>query len=392
MAEPRTVYVFRCASNARAFNAAVPGRRADFAVLPMSLGGAGEAPPPELLRGRFPEYPAAYVNLLLGIDYLISLPKPSAIDVLNLSLGPRGGEFDPEDPLQVATCCAHDRGVPVVVAAGNGGPADGTLQVLAQAPWTIVVGACDLRGERLLDSSSRGFPDGRGPTVVSAGDPEVVYIDPARPQAGFKPGTSFANSSVSHLVVWIKKCLEIISGDIRDAQQGTWSPESRPVCLAVFGIADTGVDPRAPDPLPPEVQSLLQAGEESIGLPRDERRREWLSRWLTEVGRWGVTLTTEPSPALIERALRIMARPMPDYRPHEVGAGYVGRVEVQMFLLTLTPCRLTWLLFPEMRLAHKLSLEECLERELGPLWDAPFVQTTQTYFDFGQLLAVAKVA
>lgn len=88
----------------------------------------------------------------------------------------------------------------------------------------------------------------------------------------------------------------------------------------------------------------------------------------------------------------MMARPMPDYSPHEVGAGYVGPVEVETFLSTLTPVPLTWLLFPGMRLAHRFALEDSLERQLGPLWDAPFVQTTQMYFCFGQLLAVAKVA
>lgn len=390
---PRTVYVFRRSADARAFSAAACRERWDrFTVLPMALGDPGDSPPaPELLRGCFSAYPTTYVNLLLGIDFLISIPEK--LDALNLSLGPGSGKFDPEDPLQVATRCAYKRGVPVVVAAGNDGPADGTLQVLAQAPWTIAVGACDDRkeGHQLLDSSSRGIAGGRGPTVVSRGQPAVVYIDPERPQPDFKPGTSFAAANVAHLVVWIKKCLEIICADIRDVQQGIWSPESRPVGFAQFGIADTGVDVRALDPMPPEVSALLEAGKHSIVLPRDERRREWLSRWWTELERWGVTLNTKPNPALVERALQLMARPIPAYPPHAVGAGYVYRREVEVFLSNMTPVWLTALLFREMRLAERLALERSIEPELGPLWDAQFVQTTQTHFYFGQQLSVAKV-
>jgi len=61
------------------------------------------------------------------------------VDVLVLSLGPSRTEFDPDDPLQVATKAAYDRNIPVVVAAGNFGP--GKLQALARAPWVVSVGA-----------------------------------------------------------------------------------------------------------------------------------------------------------------------------------------------------------------------------------------------------------
>jgi hypothetical protein len=387
----RTLYIFRHATDARAFNAREPGRRADFEFLPFAFASAGlPAPAPDLLRSCLTEYPSNRGHLLGGIDWLVD-PR-NEIDVLNLSLGVGSGAFDRKDPLQIATRFVYDQGIPVVVAAGNSGPAEGTLQVLAQAPWTIAVGASEWgHNDRLLDSSSRGILGGRGPTVVSTGHPEVTYVDVPNTFPDFEQGTSFAAARISHLVVWIKKCLQLISDNVRDVQQGTWSPEGPPIRLSTFGIADTGCDPRTLDPLPPEVQALVDAGENSVRLAREERQRQWLSQWLTALDSCGVTLTPAASPAFIKRALQGMASPMPEYRLHEVGAGYVFRQEVEVFFKTLTPVRLTWLFYPEIKLSHKLDLEDTLKQELGPLWDQQFVQTTQTYFYFGQRLAVAKV-
>lgn len=386
MSADSTLYVFRGAEDARAFNPAPAGRVPDFQSLPFSLAMRGAAPPSaDLLRGSFAEYPAALANLLKGIDYLISIPE--GIDVLNLSLGPRGGTFDPDDPLQIATRFAHDHGVPVVVAAGNDGPDHGTMQSLALAPWTIPVGAADPWGNRLLDSSSRGKPGARGPVVVGSGMQQIVLVD----GRNFEPGTSFAAAHVSQLVPWIRKALELLASDIRDVRAGQWSPENPAVRLSVVGIADTGVDPRALDQLPHEVRAVLDAGRDSIRLPRAERERVWLAQVIGESDRLGFEIEPAAGPDMVERALRSMAKSMPNYEPHEVGAGFVSMAEAAAFLSGITPSRLVALFSQRTPTDAAGALGSALDRELGPLWDESFVRTTQTYFCYGNRLAVAKV-
>ena len=382
----KTLYVFRRAEDARRFNEPEAERRADFKVLPFAFLPPGKtAPAPKQLSSNFAKYPLDRARVLMGIDWIVD--PPSDIDVLNLSLGPESGSFDRKDPLQIATRFVHAHGIPVVVAAGNEGPAEGTLQPLAQAPWTIAVGACDWGGRRLLDSSSRGRRGGRGPTVVAVGHSEIVMVG----HADFEPGTSFAAPKISRLALWIKKCLELILHNVRDARNGNWSPASPPVRFPVLGFADTGVDPRVLDPLPSEVQAILDAGQDSVRLARDGRELQWISRWLEDMERYELPLTMEVSPDLVKRALQMMAKPMQGYRRYEVGSGYVDMPQVSAFFSMLTPCRLTALLSREMTLAHQMKIAETLDLELGPLWSAPFVETTQIYFYYGHQLAVAKV-
>lgn len=387
MTESDSLYVFRRAEDARRFNPRGPGGTAYFENLPFALASGGGTPPPSLLRATFPGYPMPYIRLVRGIDYLVG----EGIDVLNLSLGPSSGNFDPSDPLQIATRFAHDCGIPVVVAAGNVGPANGTLQLLALAPWTVAVGATDRGGHELLDSSSRGTPGTRGPTVVGVGYPEVVLIAVDSAPRDFLPGTSFAAARISRALLLIRKCLLLLADSLRDVQQDRWSPESHPIAFSLLGLADTGVDPRALSPLPPEVSALLKTGGESVRLPRDERERRWSSRVLARLRDVGLRPASTPSPGLITRALQMSAKPMEGYRPHEVGAGFVSLEGVEELFSSLTPSRLAILLCSATTTAHVMHLEETLDRELGPLWSRPFVQTLRTYFHDGHRLAVAKV-
>lgn len=382
-----TLHVFRRAADARAFHAAAPGLRPAFHVLPFAWLPLDAPPPPaRLLRASHERYPADRLQLLLGIDWLAD--PPGSIDVLNLSLGPEGDDFERSDPLQIATRAVHDSGVTVVVAAGNEGPAPGTLQALARAPWTVAVGACDRGGERLLDTSSRGRRGGRGPTVVAVGHSQIVLVD----GANFEPGTSFAAPKVARLALWLGKCLELLLLDVQDVRAARWSPASPPVRLPVLGLADTGVDPSALAPLPPEVQAWVRAGNDAVALPRSEARHRWLQRWLAEIDRLELVLPLRASPALVERALRLAARPLAGYRRHEVGAGCVDVPRVGQWLSTLTPCRLAAWLCPAMTLADELALADGIEGEGGALWDGAFVATTLTWFHDGHRLRVAKVA
>lgn len=107
---------------------------------------------------------------LEGFDYVLENQEEHNIQVVNNSYGTTG-EFDPDDPLNVATKEAHDRGITVAFAAGNEGPENDTLNPYAVAPWVIGVGAGEKDGETLADFSSRGRPgsDLYKPTLTAPG-------------------------------------------------------------------------------------------------------------------------------------------------------------------------------------------------------------------------------
>lgn len=103
------------------------------------------------------------------------------IKVISNSYGPLGGgEFDPDNPITVASKMMYDRGVTVVFAAGNDGAAKNTMSPYAKAPWVIGVAAGTKDGT-LVDFSSRGTPraerlgdsdplnDNDAPTITAPG-------------------------------------------------------------------------------------------------------------------------------------------------------------------------------------------------------------------------------
>lgn len=385
MDNARRLYVFHQADDARAFNPPDEAGRPDFAFLPFAIIRDGDPEPPrQQIRAVYPTYPIEFARILLSIDYLVS---EGGIDVLNLSLGPADGGFDPDEPIQIATRLVHEHGIPVVVAAGNSGPNEGTAQPLALAPWTISVGATDIFGENLLDSSSRGTPNQLIPTLVSDGYSHLVIVD----GPNFGPGTSFSCGKVSNLALWVKKCLELITGNTLDHIEGSWTEYSRPIRLPILGLADTGYDLRAADPLPIEVQTLLNNGQDSIQLERNETERDWYKRALSEFERYGLEVKPVVNPDKVKHALQIMAKPMPQYKPHEVGAGFLTDKEVFKALSLLTPSKFAILFCPGITYAHLLTISETLDRELEPLWDQKMVDTSSTYFYYGNRLSVAKV-
>ena len=107
---------------------------------------------------------------LEGFDYVLENQEKYNIQVINNSYGTTG-EFDPDDPLNVASKKAHDAGMTVAFAAGNAGPEEDTLNPYSVAPWVIGVAAGEKDGETLSDFSSRGRPgsDLYHPTLTAPG-------------------------------------------------------------------------------------------------------------------------------------------------------------------------------------------------------------------------------
>jgi serine protease AprX len=89
-----------------------------------------------------------------GFDYAIANQARYNIRVITNSWG-SSGDFDPNNPVNIASKEAYDRGITVLFAAGNEGPGENTHNPYAKAPWVISIGAGEKDGS-LADFSSRG--------------------------------------------------------------------------------------------------------------------------------------------------------------------------------------------------------------------------------------------
>jgi serine protease AprX len=77
---------------------------------------------------------------LAGFDWILDHHAEYNIQVVNNSWG-SSGEFDPANPINIATKKLYDRGIAVVFAAGNEGPGENTLNPYSAAPWVLSVAA-----------------------------------------------------------------------------------------------------------------------------------------------------------------------------------------------------------------------------------------------------------
>lgn len=118
-------------------------------------------------------------HVLSGFDYLLEKGSNYNVRVVNCSFS-ANTVFDFNDPVNIATRMLTDRGVNVVVSAGNSGSGNGTLNPYAVAPWVIGVGASDETG-KLAGFSSRGnFGDQlQHPSLVAPGSNVVSLRSPA---------------------------------------------------------------------------------------------------------------------------------------------------------------------------------------------------------------------
>jgi serine protease AprX len=110
------------------------------------------------------------LSALQGFDWALENQARYNIRVISNSWG-TSGAFDANDPINVASRIAHDRGMVVVFAAGNAGPDNDTLNPYSVAPWVIGVAAGNKDGQTLADFSSRGVPDSAvyQPTITAPG-------------------------------------------------------------------------------------------------------------------------------------------------------------------------------------------------------------------------------
>jgi serine protease AprX len=85
-------------------------------------------------------------SVIRGIEWVLAHRTVYNIRVINLSFGARANLSYRADPMAAAVEIAWRRGLVVVAASGNGGPAGGTVVTPGIDPYAITVGATDDRG------------------------------------------------------------------------------------------------------------------------------------------------------------------------------------------------------------------------------------------------------
>lgn len=261
-----------------------------------------------------------YTRILDSIDKLCGLPeeKRSELSAINLSISPGPGAFDPAEPMNVATYVAANLGLVTVVAAGNEGPAENTLNPWSVAPWVIGVTAADHQGTRIWEQASAGKPGDElyHPWVAAPGiDIPVLSATPgefkrnhgtgvASVLLGFpeghaeatESGTSLAAPVITRLVSYLTRFIRVLV-DTHQKLEQVWA--SGAIDLS-FAITMSKMEP---------FPSLLS----------ELRDKKVAVQYRLGVG-------------VMRQMLAAAARPVPGYGVHQAGAGFVDDAVVESYL------------------------------------------------------------
>jgi len=273
-----------------------------------------------------PDIYDVYARIIKSLEVLVEkVPEPA---VTNISIGPSAGllpmPFRPDEPMNRATKIAAENKKVLVFAAGNEGPAEDTLNPWSLAPWVISVGAASKDGKMLAENSSRGRPGDPiyRPTVVAPGIDIITTHPPdipktsdmleAEERVGFKKivpqnkwhlyavvsGSSYAAPQVSRIAGQMIHFLKALWDQVRPEQTEN---EDRPLTFANLYMSGKSADP-------------------------DDRvmSRRFVGQMKDFGGVRTVIYPIDPSPIVIKQMILDMALPMPGYKPHEVGAGFVS--------------------------------------------------------------------
>lgn len=114
----------------------------------------------------------AILDTIGGFDYALTHQREYNIRVITNSWGDSSDsntDFDPNNPINIATKKLYDRGIITVFSAGNSGPGASTISGnYKKAPWVVTVAAGD-QNKQLASFSSRGVKD-KGGTVIVDGE------------------------------------------------------------------------------------------------------------------------------------------------------------------------------------------------------------------------------
>ncbi len=327
-------------------------------------------------------YPITYARIVKGIDSLLS----NRVDAINISLGPRPGELlEERDPMVYAINYCFEKGILVVVAAGNAGPAEDSMQPLALNTQAISVGAVD-RQRKLALVSSRGGSNSFGPTLVADGFLNQVYAKNGQVWASHCDYmTSWAAPRVASLVVLLKNVLLILSNCLENAINNDWCTHTLPLPKASIGFVDTGLDPALRGEWYLSDEAHDHANKNFIAFQFSENHRIWISEVKNTLGTVDDLTITYTH---VLKALSLICIPLPKYTSQEVGMGYISDSVVKDYLTNLVPSRLLELISVSFQSDH---LSE-LDAKLGPFWNLDFVDSLMEAYHDNPLQSMARVA
>ncbi|MDQ1536956.1 MAG: serine protease AprX [Actinomycetota bacterium] len=113
-------------------------------------------------------------TVLAGLSWVGAFKDVYNIRVLNLSWGVASTQDPHIDPINFAVERLWTMGVTVVVAAGNSGPATGTILKPGDDPLVITVGAYDDKGDAASANDSVPAWSSQGPTAAGLAKPDLV--------------------------------------------------------------------------------------------------------------------------------------------------------------------------------------------------------------------------
>ena len=295
---------------------------------------------PEEPENRF------YVNVIKGLQSVINTKDTHNTKVVNLSIGPpKPKSFDERDPVNLATKIAYQKGLVIVVAAGNDGDCENALNPWSVPDWVISVGAASNNGESLCEFSSRGKRSDPHykPTVVAPGIdivgawPSHLTKSPEQLERDKKfiseevldrytvmSGTSQAASHVTHLIPWLIQFIENLHNDLNYTEVQEFN--ILPIPSFALAFLDSGIDPD---------HEAFKRSPLTMGLPlrvRTSEREAKIRKLLTFLRSNNIAYSLESSPDIVKKMLTNMAKPMEKFEQHEVGYGFVSQEVAKQYM------------------------------------------------------------